>query len=121
MNVKEYDKQMEAQGAHRVGVVEHGSPYSGNIHSELFMTEPEAQAAYDAIPDGWYRNKYRTWDIWGWVDRQIQKEFDRLADAEEAAFYAYCADRDNPELKAAHEKAKAELVAYFERTRCHNS
>ena len=44
----------------------------------------------------------------------------RIVGDEEAAFYAYCADRDNPELKAAHEKAKAELVAYFERTRCHN-
>lgn len=119
MTVKEYDEKMRAQGAHKVWVVE--SAFSnGTIHSELFMTEPEAQTRYDAIPESWYRNKYRTWDIWGWTERQMQKEFDRLSDAEEAAFYAYCADRDNPELKAAHEKAKAELVAYFERTNCHN-
>ena len=105
---------------HMVWIVESGSPLSGNIHSTIYGTEEEAQAAYDCIPESFYRNKYRTVDIWGWTERQIKKEFDRLADAEEKAFYAYCADRDNPELKAAHEAAKKALIDYFTLTGCHN-
>lgn len=69
MQASEYNKMMEAKGTPKVWVVESGWA-GGNIHTELFLTEAEAKTVYDKIPNGWYRNMYRTWDIWGWTKRQ---------------------------------------------------
>ena len=49
-----------------------------------------------------------------------QEIFEMLADNEEKLFYAYCADRENEELKAAHAAAKKALEEFAKRTGCHN-
>lgn len=49
-----------------------------------------------------------------------QQIFDILADNEETLFYALCEDRENAELKAAHEAAKKDLESFAKATGCHN-
>lgn len=49
-----------------------------------------------------------------------QEIFDTLADNEEKLFYAYCADRNNEELKEAHRAAKTALEKFAKVTGCHN-
>ncbi len=49
-----------------------------------------------------------------------QEIFDILSDNEEKLFYAWCKDKDNAELKAAHVAARAALVAFSQATGCHN-
>ena len=48
-----------------------------------------------------------------------QEIFNMLADNEEKLFYAYNAN-PSPELKAAHEAAKAALESFAAATGCHN-
>lgn len=49
-----------------------------------------------------------------------QQIFEILADNEEKLFYASCANRENAELKAAHEAAKNALELFAKATGCHN-
>lgn len=49
-----------------------------------------------------------------------QEIFDTLADNEQKLFYAFCADKNNEELKAAHAAAKQALEAFAKATGCHN-
>lgn len=49
-----------------------------------------------------------------------QEIFETLSENESKLFYAYCADRENLELKAAHEAAKKALIAFASATGCHN-
>lgn len=49
-----------------------------------------------------------------------QEILDTLAENECKLFYAYCADRENLGLKAAHESAKQALIAFANATGCHN-
>ena len=49
-----------------------------------------------------------------------QEILDTLAENECKLFYAYCADRENLGLKAAHEAAKQALIAFANATGCHN-
>ena len=69
MTLAEHDAKMESLGTPKVWVVEHGWS-GGNIHTDLFQTEEQAAKAYDDLPTNWYKNMYRTWDIWGWLKRQ---------------------------------------------------
>ncbi len=72
MLVAEYNKMMEEKGASKVWVVGSAFP-GGNIHSSLFLTEEEAREKYASIPSHWFREIYRTWDIWGWTERRRTK------------------------------------------------
>lgn len=49
-----------------------------------------------------------------------QEIFNTLADNEEKLFYAYCADRNNRELKEAHKAAREALEAFAKATGIHN-
>ena len=49
-----------------------------------------------------------------------QEIFEMLADNEQKLFYASCADKDNAELKAAHDAARQALEAFAKATGCHN-
>jgi hypothetical protein len=49
-----------------------------------------------------------------------QEIFETLAENESKLFYAYCADRNNSELKEAHLAARAALEAFAKTTGCHN-
>lgn len=75
MLVAEYDAMMAAKGTPKVWVVAYGSSQygSGMVHKQLFLTEGEARAEYDSIPATWYRKVYRTWDIWGFTERERAK------------------------------------------------
>lgn len=75
MLVAEYDAMMAAKGTPKVWVVSSGSSRygSGMVHSQLFLTEEEAAARYSQIPEGYYKKVYRTWDIWGFTERERAK------------------------------------------------
>lgn len=49
-----------------------------------------------------------------------QEIFEMLADNEQKLFYAFCTDKDNVELKAAHAAARQALEAFAKATGCHN-
>lgn len=49
-----------------------------------------------------------------------QQIFELLADNEEKLFYAFCSNRENAELEAAHEAAKKALESFAKATGCHN-
>ena len=49
-----------------------------------------------------------------------QEIFEVLAENECKLFYAKCADRENEELRAAHQAAKEALIAFAAATGCHN-
>lgn len=49
-----------------------------------------------------------------------QEIFEILAENEEKLFYAWCANRDNEEIKKAHEAAKKALEEFAKKTGCHN-
>lgn len=72
MMLSEYNKMMEEKGTPKVWVVDSAFP-GGIIHSELFLTEEEARAEYDSIPVNWFREIYRTWDIWGWTIKRTRE------------------------------------------------
>lgn len=73
MTVEEYNKMHEAKGTPKVWVVESCFP-GGNISSDLFLKREEAFEKYKKIPDDWFKNMYRTWDIWGFTEKQRQLE-----------------------------------------------
>lgn len=49
-----------------------------------------------------------------------QEIFEMLAENECKLFYAWAADRENKELREAHEAAKKALEAFAKATGCHN-
>ena len=48
-----------------------------------------------------------------------QEVFEMLSENEAILFYAYCEDRDNEALKAAHESIKQALINFARDTGCH--
>lgn len=61
-----------------------------------------------------YYNKERTETI-----MTNQEVFEMLSENEARLFYAYCDDRDNEALKAAHESVKQALINFAHDTGCH--
>ena len=49
-----------------------------------------------------------------------QEVFEMLSENEARLFYAYCDDRDNKALKAAHESVKQALINFAHDTGCNN-
>ena len=49
-----------------------------------------------------------------------QEVFEMLSENEARLFYAYCDDRDNEALKAAHESVKQALINFARATGCNN-
>lgn len=61
----------------KIWCVDH-SGLSWNIHSDLYFTKEEAQAAYNKYDmDGFYRKMYQVEDIWGWCARHFEHIIER--------------------------------------------
>lgn len=52
----------------------------GNIDSKVCQTEEEARKYYNEIPTNWFREIYKTDDIWGMVKKELRFRVDVSGD-----------------------------------------
>ena len=60
-NTEKFRKKLEAKGAKMIWNVDCGSPFSHSIHSYLFLTEEEAVAKYNELPED--PSDYESWRL----------------------------------------------------------
>ncbi len=63
-----------------IWAVDTGSHFSGDIYTEIFLTETEAKDYYDKHENAAYRKLYRTRDIWNFREKEIAKRLKQKDD-----------------------------------------
>lgn len=70
LTVNEYNELMENSGCKKIWFVEFAIGH--RIYECAYLTEEEARAQYNKIPETDYRKIFSTLDVWGYTER-LQK------------------------------------------------
>lgn len=105
-------QQVIKHGRHKKLLRQHKGIYRfKSITGSIIETENKGVTNTTAAP---YYNKERIETV-----MTNQEVFEMLSENEARLFYAYCDDRDNEALKAAHESVKQALINFARDTGCH--